>query len=80
VPELEVVARVFQDVLVLGGVHLADRRGRHAHDEPAGRNDLAGRDQRAGAHLGALLDDRAVEDDGADADAPVVHDAAGVDR
>jgi hypothetical protein len=79
VPELDVVARVFQDVLELVGVHLADGLGRDAHDKPARRDDLAGRHQRAGPHLGALLHDRAVEHDGADADAHVVHDPAGVD-
>src|SRR5262245_37642528 len=79
VPELDVVARVLQNVLELGGVHLADRLGRNAHDEPARRHDLAGRHQRPGADLGALLDDRAVQDDRADADAHIVHDPAGVD-
>src|SRR6266705_3590746 len=34
--------------------------------------------QRPGAHLSALLHDRAVQDDGADADAHVVHDPTGV--
>jgi len=79
VPELDVVARILQNVLELGGVHLADRLGRDAHDEPARRHDLAGRHQRTGADLGALLHDRAVQDDRADADAHVVHDPARVD-
>src|SRR3989441_4096376 len=79
VPELDVVAGVFQDVFQLGGVHLPHGLGRHAHDEPAGGHDLPGRHQRARTDLRPFLDHRAIEDDGADADAHVVHDPAGVD-
>src|SRR5207245_2258945 len=47
--------------------------------EPPGPHDLSRRHERSRADLGAFLDDGAVQHDGADADAAVVHDGARVD-
>ena len=80
VPQLEILARVAFDVLQLVGAHLANGLGGDAHHQPSGRHDLPGRHERARADLGTLLDDRAREHDGADADAHVVHDRARVDH
>ena len=78
-PEGDVRRRVAPDLLELLGGHLADRLGRDPHHQPPRRHDLARRHQGARADLGALLDHRAVQHDGADADPRVVLDGAGVD-
>src|SRR5205823_4946461 len=78
-PQLQVLDRVALDVRDLLRAHLADRLRRHAHHQPAGGHELTRRHQGAGADLRTVLDDGARQHDGADADAHVVADAAGVD-
>src|SRR5437016_7223528 len=77
-PELGVLARVPEDALELLRAHLPHGPGRHAHDQPSGRDDLARGHERSRADLGTLLDDGAVQHDGADTDAAVIHDRARV--
>src|SRR5262249_19160077 len=78
-PERDIRRRVPPDLLELLGGHPADGLGRDPHHQPACGHDLARRHHSARAYLGALLDDRAGEDDSADPDPRVVLDSAGVD-